>query len=124
MGTSTIGCVAAATKILGDKWTPLLLRVFFDRNDVRFCTLEQQVPGINPRTLSARLVMLEQNDIIKKEGGPKRYTYRLTKKGQDFLPILKQMQTWGDKYYHEQISDGSQKIAVHWTYYEDSCCRR
>ncbi len=51
-----IGCVDAATEILGDKWTPLLLRFFINEPTLRFCQLQDLTDGINPRTLSARLV--------------------------------------------------------------------
>lgn len=95
-----IGCVKAATTILGDKWTPLLLRHFINEDEVRFCQLQDLVGGINPRTLSARLYHLEETGVIQKvTHGPSAHcTYRLTKKGSDLLPILKDMQAWGQKY--------------------------
>jgi DNA-binding HxlR family transcriptional regulator len=98
--TEQIGCVKAATGILGDKWTPLLLRYFLNEDEVRFCQLQDLVGGINPRTLSARLIHLEDTGIIQKvEKDPSgRCTYRLTPKGSDLLPILHDMQTWGEKY--------------------------
>lgn len=94
-----IGCVKAATDILGDKWTPQLLRFFINEEVVRFCQLQELVGGINPRTLSARLSSLEANDIItKRETDSNRCEYRLTEKGQSLLPILKDMQLWSDRY--------------------------
>lgn len=98
--TQSIGCVKAATAILGDKWTPQLLRFLANEENVRFCQLQDLVGGINPRTLSARLGVLEQNGVIEKllqnSGG--RSEYRLTGKGRDLLPILYDMQSWGEKY--------------------------
>ena len=95
-----VGCVKAATHILGDKWTPLLLRYFLNETEVRFCHLQDAVGGINPRTLSARLVSLEDAGIIEKVVTPDagHCTYRLTEKGNDLLPILHDMHTWGTKY--------------------------
>ena len=58
-------CVKAATTVLGDKWTPQLLCIFAEENTVRFCQLQEEVGGINPRTLSARLSALEQHEIIQ-----------------------------------------------------------
>lgn len=95
----TIGSVKAATEIIGDKWTPQLLRFFVNNKIVRFCQLQDQVGGINPRTLSARLVKLEQEGIIiKHPTSPARCEYELTKKGRDLLPILSQMHSWSNKY--------------------------
>jgi DNA-binding HxlR family transcriptional regulator len=98
--TQSIGCVKAATEILGDKWTPQLLRYFANEEVVRFCQLQDLVGGINPRTLSARLSSLETADIIAKTtlSTSARCEYRLTQKGYDLLPILQDMQTWSEKY--------------------------
>lgn len=100
MSTETIGCVKAATKILGDKWTPQLLRFFINEEAVRFCQIQDLVEGINPRTLSARLDHLENEGIISKNAttSDSRCEYRLTDKGRDLMPILKDMQTWSDRY--------------------------
>lgn len=96
----TIGCVKAATKIIGDKWTPQLLRFFVNEEAVRFCQIQDLVEGINPRTLSARLDYLEQEGIITKSATTSisRCEYRLTQKGRELMPILKDMQVWSDRY--------------------------
>ncbi len=100
MTTETIGCVKAATKILGDKWTPQLLRFFVNEESVRFCQIQDLVEGINPRTLSARLDALEKDGIIEKITAPEksRCEYRLTPKGLELTPILRGMQAWSDRY--------------------------
>jgi len=100
MSTETIGCVKAATKILGDKWTPQLLRFFINEEAVRFCQIQDLVEGINPRTLSARLDHLESEGIISKNAttSDSRCEYRLTQKGRDLMPILKDMQKWSEQY--------------------------
>lgn len=96
---ATIGCVKAATEILGDKWTPQLLRFFVNNEVVRFCQLQDMVGGINPRTLSARLVSLEEHEIIQKlPSDTTRCEYALTHKGRDLLPILKDMEAWSTRY--------------------------
>jgi DNA-binding HxlR family transcriptional regulator len=96
----TIGCVKAATEILGDKWTPQLLRFFINNEVVRFCQLQDLVGGINPRTLSARLVSLEEHGVIQKlhSDSTSRCEYVLTEKGADLLPILKDMESWSAKH--------------------------
>ena len=96
---SDIGCIKAATEILGDKWTPLLLRLFVNNEVVRFCQLQDMVGSINPRTLSARLTRLEEHGIIQKlPSKNSRCEYVLTEKGQDLLPVLKSMETWSAKH--------------------------
>lgn len=99
-----IGCVKAATDILGDKWTPQLLRFLANEKSVRFCHLQDLVGGINPRTLSARLSHLEHENIIKKTAtsSPARCEYHLTEKGLELLPIIRDMERWSSHYEHRQ----------------------
>ncbi len=103
---STVGCVSAATEILGDKWTPHLLRFFMNEEIVRFCQLQDLAAGINPRTLSARLDSLENHGIIAKTQTTttSRCEYRLTAKGKALLPILQQMEQWSTQYSNPSIS--------------------
>lgn len=97
--STSVGCLDAATEILGDKWTPQLLRFFINEEKVRFCQLQDLTEGINPRTLSARLANLEARGIVVKSAtNSSRCEYSLTKKGYDLLPVLKDMQAWSDKY--------------------------
>ncbi|AHB42550.1 hypothetical protein RAAC3_TM7C00001G0708 [Candidatus Saccharibacteria bacterium RAAC3_TM7_1] len=99
MKMETIGCLDAATDILGDKWTPRLLRLFLNQSTVRFCQLQESAGEINPRTLSARLVKLEESGIISKQPtSATRCEYILTKKGHDLMPILEGMHAWTAKY--------------------------
>jgi DNA-binding HxlR family transcriptional regulator len=95
-----LGCIASAMEIIGNKWTALILRDLA-RCEQRFCELEKSVGNINPRTLSQRLDELERQGIITKQSFaevPPRTEYRLTDKGRDLIPVLRQMATWGEKY--------------------------
>jgi len=96
------GCIGSCMEIIGSKWTALILRDLFS-GAKRFGELEKSVGNINPRTLSQRLDDLEAFGIIRRQSFaevPPRTEYSLTEKGEDLLPILKQMATWGAKYTH------------------------
>jgi len=102
----TVGCIAAAMDIIGNKWTALILRDLAV-GPQRFCELEKSVGDINPRTLSQRLDGLETQGIISREAcasSPKRLEYCLTDKGRDLIPVLRQMAAWGTKYAREYDS--------------------
>jgi DNA-binding HxlR family transcriptional regulator len=97
--THNKSCVIATSKIVGDKWTPILLFALADGNK-RFCEL-QETGGINPRTLSARLDNLEAAGIIERTVFPEvppRVEYVLTTKGSDLLPVIENMIAWADKH--------------------------
>jgi DNA-binding HxlR family transcriptional regulator len=102
-----VGCIASAMEIIGNKWTALILRDLAN-GPKRFSELEKSVGSINPRTLSQRLDDLEKHAIITKQSfaeTPPRIEYTLTRKGEDLLPVLKQMASWGDKYYDTTASE-------------------
>lgn len=95
-----IGCIAAAMEIIGSKWTALILRDLVG-GPKRFGELEKSLAGISPRTLSQRMDDLESQGIVTRKTYaevPPRCEYSLTEKGEDLIPILKQMAVWGDKY--------------------------
>jgi DNA-binding HxlR family transcriptional regulator len=96
-----IGCVAAAMEVIGAKWTSLILKELHS-GPKRFYEFEEAIPKLNPRTLSQRLDDLESHGIVTKERFnevPPRIEYSLTEKGQDLIPVLRSMATWGNKYY-------------------------
>lgn len=92
------GCIAACLRVVGDKWSSLLLRDILARPR-RFGELQTSL-GINPRTLSQRLDNLESLAIVTKRFDDRldAYVYEATQKGADLAPILRQMSVWGDKY--------------------------
>ncbi len=96
-------CVATAAAIVSSKWTPQLIYALANGVE-RFCELQKEAGGINPRTLSARLDELEAAGIVAKSTFaevPPRVEYSLTQKGRDLLPILERMVEWGEKYANE-----------------------
>jgi DNA-binding HxlR family transcriptional regulator len=99
------GCIEAALKVVGNKWTALIIREL-TTGPRRFAELQRALLAISPRTLSARLDELAQVGIVSREAFaevPPRVVYTLTPKGYDLVPILQQMADWG--YQHYPASD-------------------
>jgi len=95
-----VGCIAASLKIVGDKWTALILRDLASGTK-RFGELQSSLVGISPRTLSQRLESLAEHKIITKQAFaemPPRVEYSLTEKGRGLIPILQAMADWGLKH--------------------------
>jgi DNA-binding HxlR family transcriptional regulator len=89
--------VARTMNLLGDWWTPLVLReAFYGIN--RFDRFQTEL-GIARNTLADRLTRLVEEGLLGKEqyqADPVRYEYVLTDKGRDFYPVLAAMSAWGD----------------------------
>ncbi|HEU0115914.1 MAG TPA: helix-turn-helix domain-containing protein [Thermomicrobiales bacterium] len=93
-----IGCpVARTAAIIGNKWTPLIVRDLAD-GQRRFSELERSLVGISPKTLSERLKRLEEADVIDRvcyAEVPPRVEYSLTPKGFALLPVIESMRAFG-----------------------------
>lgn len=86
-------CVARTAEVIATKWTPQLLDQLA-ADPARFSDLQRAVPGISPRTLSARLRALEAAGIVQRPAGP----YELTEMGRALLPIIEAMRAFGEQW--------------------------
>lgn len=95
-----INCgVAKTLKIIGSKWTMLILHNLFE-DKKRFGELQRALSPISPKTLSQRLDELEKENIIKRKVFteiPLHVEYSLTKKGESLGGIFAKMAEWGQK---------------------------
>jgi DNA-binding HxlR family transcriptional regulator len=91
--------VARSVDLLGDWWTPLVLREAF--LGVRRFDDMQRALGIGRNVLTQRLKRLVDEgllDRVQYQARPDRYEYVLTEKGRDFYPVLAAMIAWGDRW--------------------------
>jgi DNA-binding HxlR family transcriptional regulator len=85
--------------LLGDWWTPLVLREAF--YGIRRFDEFQNTLGIARNTLTDRLTRLVDEGLLEKQAyqaQPTRYDYVLTEKGRDFFGVLAAMSRWGDRW--------------------------
>jgi|GEM_PF-512210 len=91
--------IARSSAELVDGWTFVILRELFLGNR-RFDGLQAQT-GMSPRSLTLRLKILVEGEILDKslyQEKPKRYEYKLTEKGLDLWPTLIVFRQWGNKW--------------------------
>ncbi len=99
MKSNDYQCVSKTLRVIGSKWTILILQELC-RGTRRFGQLLQALDGISPRTLSLRLKQLEKNGIIHRRTFavvPLRVDYSLTTKGQSLRSIIRVIQRWGEQ---------------------------
>jgi DNA-binding HxlR family transcriptional regulator len=88
--------IARVTDLVGDWWTPLVLREsFYGRR--RFDQFVEAL-GIPRPVLSQRLARLTEEGLLERrqyEDHPPRWEYRLTDKGRAFWDVLAAMWRWG-----------------------------
>ncbi|MFC7648785.1 winged helix-turn-helix transcriptional regulator [Streptosporangium lutulentum] len=91
--------IARSVDLLGDWWTPLVLREAF-YGTRRFDDIQRNL-RIGRNILTQRLKRLVEEGMLERvpyQERPKRYEYVLTEKGRDFFPVLAAMMRWGDKW--------------------------
>jgi DNA-binding HxlR family transcriptional regulator len=102
--------VARTLDVVGEWWTPLILRdVFYGAR--RFEQILGDL-GVSRNILTDRLNTLVDNEILQRRrysDRPPRYEYRLTDRGSELLPVLLALMEWGDKW----LPDGGYAVAVH-----------
>lgn len=107
-GPSAVFCgVEQAARILGDKWTLVLLRDL-GAGPKHYSELEISATGISPRTLVARLRTLETEGLVTRErfrGLPPRVVYQLTAKGYDALPVVEALRAYGNRWLCGEYSN-------------------
>jgi len=93
--------IANALDLIGDKWTLLVVRDLLFLGKRLYGELAQSAEGIPSNILADRLRRLEDAGLVSKtpyQDNPVRYEYRLTGKGTDLLPTLREMVAWSNKH--------------------------
>ena len=88
--------IARTTDLIGDWWTPLIMREAF--SGVRRFDQFQERLGMPRAVLTQRLNRLVDDGLLRKvayEDRPPRFEYRLTDKGRAFWDVLAAMWRWG-----------------------------
>ncbi len=96
--------VYSASNLVGKKWTlVILLELYKGENKwKRYNQLKSKLPQLTPKILSTRLKELEKEGVITKKVDsstvPIKSEYSLTKRGDDFIEIIKKIKEWTMKY--------------------------
>ena len=99
-GFSDFACSVARTlDVVGEWWTPLILRDVF-LGVMRFDAIQEDL-GIPRKVLAERLATLVEHEVLEKvpyRDGRRRYEYHLTERGRDFITAIIAMMDWGDRW--------------------------
>jgi len=99
--------VARVTELIGDPWTPLLLRDAM--LGVRRFEDFHRYQGIGRNTLSSRLRRLVEAGVLKTrlyQVYPPRKEYLLTDKGRELFAVVAAMLAWGERW----LGDGAGEL--------------
>jgi DNA-binding HxlR family transcriptional regulator len=93
-------CKLTGLKLFGDFWSLRILEIL-GKTGKRFCEIERLIPDTNPSTLTKRLKKLVNLEIIYQEQktiDKISVVYKLTKKGEAVMPILRRIKKYSENY--------------------------
>ena len=96
--------VAKTLEVIGDRWTLLVVRDLL-RGTQRFQDLLGSLPGIAPNILSARLKLMEEHGLIRRQfysDHPPRAEYALTDRGRELGMVVGALAAWGGRHVHRE----------------------
>ena len=89
--------LADALARVGDRWTLLAMAALLER-PMRFNELQEELGGIAPNVLSARLKALAENALVVARpysDRPPRFVYELADSGRELAGALRLLADWG-----------------------------
>ena len=96
--------MALATEIVGERWTPLVLRELM-LGSTRFNDIQRGVPRMSPSLLARRLKTLEKAGIVeRRRSGTSRVDYVLTEAAEELSPIINGLAAWGKTWLPATLS--------------------
>jgi DNA-binding HxlR family transcriptional regulator len=93
--------VSTSLDVLGDKWTLLILRDIVFAGKSTYGQFLQSEEKMATNILADRLAVLESQGLLTKAVAAdkkSKFTYRLTEKGVDTIPIIIELVLWGAKH--------------------------
>ncbi len=85
----------------GDKWSLLIIRDLMMKKECTYGDFLKSGEKIATNILASRVQNLQENGIIAKKNHPDnklKILYHLTEKGIDLVPLIVEINLWGDKY--------------------------
>jgi DNA-binding HxlR family transcriptional regulator len=101
--------VSTSLDVLGDKWTLLILRDMLFAGKSTYGQFLQSAEKMATNILADRLAALEANGLVTKAVAAdkkSKFTYRLTEKGLDIVPLLVELVLWGANHCATIVSPG------------------
>lgn len=92
---------------LGEKWALLAIIALADE-PVRFGALKRRLEGISAKMLGQTLRILERDGLVSRSvlaTRPIAVDYRLTRRGEDLLPLARRLKRWAETHLADIEAD-------------------
>ncbi len=92
--------VKITMEVIGGKWKSCIL-LELNEKPMRPSELHREFPDASPRVIDQQLKELEMHGMISKKifaELPPRSEYSITETGKTLIPIINQIEAWGDEF--------------------------
>jgi DNA-binding HxlR family transcriptional regulator len=92
--------VARALDVIGERWTPLIVRELM-LGPRRYTDLLEALPGVGTNILAGRLSDLQAHGVVVKRTLPPPTpvaVYQLTEAGEALGPVIGELRAWGERF--------------------------
>lgn len=92
--------IMTAQRILSGKWSIAIL-YYLGEGTLRFGELQRKLPFLTQSTLSRQLKELVTQKLVIRtdyQTIPPKVEYSLSKAGKEFIPIIKALEEWAERY--------------------------
>lgn len=103
----------AVLRHLTDRWTPLIISVLAQKQQLRFTELQHNIGGISAKVLTETLRSLERDGLIIRTviaAIPPRVDYQLSPLGKTLIEPLQSLCQWAENHMAE-VLDNREKFA-------------
>ncbi|MES3003844.1 MAG: helix-turn-helix domain-containing protein [Pseudomonadota bacterium] len=94
--------VARGAEVLGELWTPLVVRELLC-GSCRFNDIHRGVPRMSATLLTQRLRKLESIGVIERVRAGRNWEYKLTPAGEELRPIVVALGHWGARWIGSRL---------------------
>jgi DNA-binding HxlR family transcriptional regulator len=96
------GCpVEAGLDLMGGKWKGVIMYHLIKDQTLRFGQIRKKLPDVTQRMLTKQLRELEDSGVVHRKVYPEvppKVEYSLTELGMSLVPVVKALETWGNKF--------------------------
>jgi DNA-binding HxlR family transcriptional regulator len=110
--------IRESLKVLGAKWSLLIIRDIAFLRLHRFGEIRRNNPGLTARVLSRRLHQMVAESLIDRKENGGEVTYNLTSKGEDAVYILLAVLRYGVRHHMRKGTDFTEKDAMREFHYQ------
>src|SRR6266852_2909838 len=107
--------VSDAWKLLGKRWSLLILKNLNAKESIRFNELKRAVSGISSTVLADRLLELEREGLVSKKIYPQippKVEYSLTIRAKELGVILRELGKWASRWKVPRITTNTKTTSA------------